>query len=149
VDDIEAIKQLKARYFRLMDSKEWAGFRTCFTDEVRVDVSADGAGVFEGLDAFLTMLEPTLAEVVTVHHGHMPEIELTSPTTATGIWAMEDWLQFPEGDPLGISGVHGFGHYHETYAKDPDSGEWRIASMRLTRLRVDISPSPGPGRSSG
>ena len=30
--DIEAIKQLKARYFRLMDTKDWAGFRAVFTD---------------------------------------------------------------------------------------------------------------------
>ena len=31
--------------------------------------------------------------VVTVHHGHMPEIDVTSPTTATGTWAMAvlDW----------------------------------------------------------
>jgi hypothetical protein len=28
----------------------------------------------------------------------------------------------------------GFGHYHETYRKV--SGEWRIATLRLTRLLV-------------
>jgi hypothetical protein len=134
VDDIEAIKQLKARYFRLMDTKDWAGFRACFTDDVVVDVSADGAGVFEGVDAFMTMLEPTLRDVVTVHHGHMPEIELTSDTTANGVWAMEDNLRF------GVNGemhLHGFGHYHETYRKV--DGAWKIASTRLTRLRLDIT----------
>jgi uncharacterized protein (TIGR02246 family) len=135
VDDIEAIKQLKARYFRLMDTKDWAGFRALFTDDVRVDVSGDGAGVFEGVEAFMAMLEPTLAEVVTVHHGPMPEIELTSPTTATGIWAMEDMLRFPEA--TGIGELHGYGHYHETYVKD--AGGWRIASTRLARLRLDIT----------
>jgi hypothetical protein len=143
VDDIEAIKRLKGRYFRLMDTKDWAGFRRLFTDDVTVDVSVDGAGVFEGVDALLAMLEPTLAEVVTVHHGHTPEIELTSPTTATGIWAMEDHLRFPEGNELGISELHGYGHYHETYAKsedgDGDRGEWRISSTRLNRLRLDIT----------
>jgi uncharacterized protein (TIGR02246 family) len=137
LEAIEAIKQLKARYFRLMDTKDWAGFRTCFTDDVRIDVTADGAGVLEGLDAFLAMLEPTLEGVTTVHHGHMPEIELTSPTTATGIWAMEDHLRFPDDNPLGISELHGFGHYHDTYAQR--DGEWRIASSRLTRLRLDIT----------
>jgi SnoaL-like domain len=29
-DDIEAIRQLKARYFRLMDTKDWDGFRASF-----------------------------------------------------------------------------------------------------------------------
>ena len=36
----------------------------------------------------------------TVHHGHMPDIEITSPTTAKGIWAMEDKLRFADGTAL-------------------------------------------------
>jgi hypothetical protein len=135
MDDLEAIRQLKARYFRLIDTKDWDGLRGVFTDDVTVDVSADGAGTFEGLDAFLDMLVPTLQDVVTVHHGHMPEIAITSPTTATGIWAMEDVLQFrPE---TGIDTLHGWGHYHETYRKV--DGAWRIATTRLSRLRLDVT----------
>ena len=34
MDDIEAIKQLKARYFRTMDTKDWAGMREVFADDV-------------------------------------------------------------------------------------------------------------------
>lgn len=134
-DHIEAIRQLKAQYFRLMDTKDWAAFRELFTTDVRIDVSADGAGVYEGLDAFLAMLLPALDNVVTVHHGHMPEIQLTSATTASGIWAMEDRLQFPAGGPIG--GVHGWGHYHDTYRLV--DGQWRIESSRLTRLRMDLA----------
>ncbi len=67
--------------------------------------------------------------------GHMPEIELTSPTTATGIWAMEDHLSFPAGAQL--AELHGYGHYHETYTKV--DGTWRIATTRLARLRLDMS----------
>ncbi len=135
MQDIEDIKQLKARYFRLMDTKDWAGFRELFTDDVVVDVSGDGAGVFRGRQAFLEMLVPTLADVVTVHHGHMPEIQITSATTASGIWAMEDRLTFPDGAP--IKSLNGFGHYHETYEKV--DGSWRIASTRLARLRLDVA----------
>lgn len=135
--DIEAIRQLKARYFRLMDTKQWDEMRSVFTADVRVDVSADGAGQFDGVDAFMAMLEPTLRGVVSVHHGHMPEITLTSATTASGIWAMEDRLYFPP--ETGMAELHGAGHYHETYEKI--DGEWRIASMTLTRLRVDITPA--------
>jgi len=75
--------------------------------------------------------------VTTCHHGHMPEIELTSATTATGIWAMEDHLWFSEGHPLGIAQLHGYGHYHETYEKVGD--RWYIKSLVLTRLRVDAT----------
>ena len=89
-----------------------------------------------GADEFMAFLEETLADVVTVHHGHMPEIEVTSPTTATGIWALEDLLRWPDGNEL-----RGYGHYHETYEKV--DGEWRIASSKLTRLRMDFSAAEG------
>lgn len=35
----------------------------------------------------------------TVHHGHMPEINLTSAATAEGIWAMYDVVDFGEDAP--------------------------------------------------
>ena len=135
MNDIEAIKQPKARYFRLMDTKDWAGMRTLFAPDVIVDVSGDGAGVFHGVDEFFTMLEAALNGVISVHHGHMPEIQITSPTTASGIWAMEDHLWWPGGS--GPKQLHGYGHYHETYAKV--GGDWLIKTTRLTRLRVDMS----------
>jgi hypothetical protein len=43
-----------------------------------------------GIDNILSCLKTLLAGVVTVHHGHMPLIQILSPTTASGIWAMED-----------------------------------------------------------
>jgi hypothetical protein len=109
--------------------------REVFTPDVCVDVSDEGGGIYNGLDEFMAMLVPTLSEVVTVHHGHMPEIQLTSPTTARGIWAMEDLLRFPPGHP--ITEMHGFGHYHESYVKSED--EWRIKATKLVRLRRDVS----------
>jgi uncharacterized protein (TIGR02246 family) len=135
MDDIEAIKQLKARYFRTMDTKDWAGMRQVFTDDVVVDTSEAGGNVVEGGDEFMTFLQGVIGDVVTVHHGHMPEIELTSPTTATGIWSMEDMLRWPDGSEL-----HGYGHYHETYEKT--GGSWRIKSTKLTRLRLDGTAPP-------
>jgi uncharacterized protein (TIGR02246 family) len=135
MEDVEAIKQLKARYFRTMDTKDWSGMRAVFTDDVVMDTSESGGGVITGADDFIAFLRETLADVVTVHHGHMPEIEITSPTTATGIWSMEDMLRWPNGMEL-----HGYGHYHETYTKT--DGGWRIASTKLTRLRSDFTNPP-------
>ena len=137
MDDIEAIRQLKARYFRLMDTKDWDGMRHVFAPDVHIDMEAEGGGVHDGVDTFMAMLVPTLAEITTVHHGHMPEIHLTSATTATGIWAMEDMLRWPDGTEM-----HGYGHYHETYVKA--DGAWRIATSTLTRLRTDFrTPDAG------
>jgi uncharacterized protein (TIGR02246 family) len=136
VDDIEAIKQLKARYFRTMDTKDWAGMRHVFTDDVVIDTTESGGGIVTGADDFVSFLQATLDGAVTVHHGHMPEIELTSPTTARGVWALQDFIIWPDGTRLA-----GAGHYHETYSKD-GSGEWRIASSTLTRLHMDVTSAP-------
>jgi uncharacterized protein (TIGR02246 family) len=134
VDDIEAIKQLKARYFRMMDTKDWDGMRDVFADDVLIDTTEAGGRVVTGADEFMAGLREILKDVLTVHHGHMPEIELTSATTATGVWSMEDMLRWPNGSEL-----HGFGHYHETYEKA--DGRWRIKTMTLTRLRMDFKPT--------
>jgi hypothetical protein len=132
VDDVEAIKQLKARYFRTLDLKDWSGMRQVFTDDVVTDTSASGGGVITGADEFVAFLGQTLEDAVTVHHGHMPEIELTSPSTATGIWALQDLIVWPGGLRL-----LGFGHYHETYVKTGET--WRIASLTLTRLHLEMT----------
>jgi SnoaL-like domain len=80
----------------------------------------------------MAFLEQTLTGAVTVHHGHMPEVTLTSPNTAAGVWALHDEIVWPDGTRM-----RGDGHYHETY--ELVAGEWRIASSTLTRLRMDLT----------
>ena len=133
---LEDLRRLKARYFRLLDTKDWDGLVEVFTDPVDIDVSEDGGGVTTSARAFVDSVRRALRGAVTVHHGHMPELELTSPTTATGIWAMEDRIWFPEGAP--VTRLVGQGHYHETYERTTDG--WRIASRRLTRLHRSVEP---------
>ena len=129
---LEAIKQLKARYFRTMDTKDWEGMRDVFAADVVVDTTTSDGNVVKGADEFMAFLREALQEVVTVHHGRMPEIELTSATTAKGIWAMQDLLKWPDGRELS-----GYGHYHETY--ELVDAAWRIKTLTLTRLRVDVN----------
>ncbi|HME49506.1 nuclear transport factor 2 family protein [Mycobacterium sp.] len=142
-EDLEAIRQLKARYCRLLDTKDWDGWRDVFTEDVVavVDnaVSTGGADgqpgpAWEGVDVFVPSVRSAVENCVTVHHVHSPEIELTSETTATGIWAMEDTVESPDGWAL-----YGAGHYHETYAKQ--DGRWRIKSNHLTRTRLKLVTS--------
>jgi hypothetical protein len=134
MNDHEALRALKARYFRLMDTKDWSGFRALFCDDVVIDLSESGGEVVTGADDFLTFLTARIGDALTIHHGHSPEIDVLSETTAQGIWALEDRLIWPDG-----TRVHGFGHYHETYAKI--DGEWRIRTQRLTRLHTDYRPA--------
>jgi hypothetical protein len=142
VSAIEEIKQLKARYFRCMDTKDWAGLEAVFSPDCEFDMRGEAAdpskaaeSLVVGAPKIAAFIRNAVQDLVTVHHGHMPEIELTSLTTAKGIWAMEDLLRWPTGAT--IKTLHGFGHYHETY-RLTDAG-WRIQSSKLTRLRVDIT----------
>ena len=101
--------------------------------ELPGDVS-DGSGITTGNREITAFVRVSIDAVTTVHHGHTSEIDVTSPTNAAGIWAMEDHLWWPEGSP--ITTMHGYGHYHETYEKQ--EGRWRITSTTLTRLRTDV-----------
>lgn len=135
--DIEQIKQLKARYFRYLDTKDWDGFRGLFTDDCEHYIPAEAGQRFQTNDEYFASVIPLLSTGVTTHHGHMPEIKLLSETEAEGIWAMHDYVQ-TEG-PSGRVSIKGYGHYIETYRKGAD-GQWRISSKRNERLRVDPSP---------
>lgn len=129
--EIEAIKQLKARYCRYLDTKDWDSWRGLFADDFVSDTSAAGGKVIAGADHFVAFTRRSLRSQATVHQVHAPEIELTSPRTATGVWALEDVVRFGPGVNL-----RGYGHYTETYAKVDET--WRITSSTLTRVREDI-----------
>lgn len=129
--EVEAIKVLKARYCRLLDTKDWAAWRTLFCDDFVSDTSPAGGKLISGADHFVAFTRKSLRDQPTVHQVHAPEITLTSPTTARGVWALEDVVRFGPGVNL-----RGYGHYTETYEKS--DGQWRIASSTLTRLREDV-----------
>jgi hypothetical protein len=131
IQEIEAIKQLKARYCRYLDTKDWTAWRGIFSDDFHSNTAESGGKVIDGADEFVEFTRKSLRKQATVHQVHAPEIELTSATTARGIWALEDVVPFGPGVNL-----RGYGHYHETYEKV--DGQWRIKSSKLTRLRVDI-----------
>ena len=140
---IEQIKQLKARYFRHMDTKDWAALEGVFAPDAVMDMRGemrDGrgdSGLTQGAAAIVRFMRASIETVTTVHHGHTPEIDIQDADNASGIWAMEDVLRWPDDSPAPIRHLRGFGHYHETYRKI--DGQWRIQSTRLTRLRVDVS----------
>jgi hypothetical protein len=136
---IEEIKQLKARYFRFVDTKQWAQWGRLFTQNVVVDFSADNTGQppIRGREVLQSTVERLLGTCASLHHGHTPEIEVLSASEARGIWVMQDWLTWPQDQeaPLGYHTLVGWGHYHETYAKSSEG--WQIATLKLTRMRLD------------
>ncbi len=131
--DIEDIKQLKAKYCRLLDAKDWDGWRELFTEDFHSDTSESGGKSIHGRDAFVAFVKGALGKSTraTVHQVHAPEIEVVSATEARGIWALEDKVRFA----IGLN-MNGFGHYTEVYQKE--GGQWKIKYSKLTRLREDI-----------
>jgi hypothetical protein len=132
--EIEQIKQLKARYFRYLDTKQWPKYRAIFTDDARIWVRSNAdSDAPRSLDDFIDWMQTShdADRAVSVHQGHMPEIEILDETSARGIWALFDWVARPRGRAF-----QGFGHYYEEYRKGPD-GQWRISLMRISRLRRD------------
>jgi hypothetical protein len=68
----------------------------------------------------------------------MPDIALIDATSARGVWAMSDYLEWPTkitlADGSQARGYYGYGHYEEEYRKQGD--EWKMQNLRLTRLRI-------------
>ena len=140
---MEEIRLLKARYFRLLDMKQWDEFETLFAPDATFDMrdaagARDDGALRTGAPAIAAFVRDAVAGMVTVHHGHMPEIDVLSDHAASGIWAMEDVLRWTT-DADGTQVLHGYGHYHDTYARV--GGRWLIQSSRLSRLSVTVSPA--------
>ena len=60
MDDLDQIKQLKARYFRMMDTKDWDGLAAVFTDDVEIDMSNEGGGVTTSVADYMPFLRANI-----------------------------------------------------------------------------------------
>ena len=124
--EIEALKQLKATYFRDVDSKQWLALRELFAPGAQVDTTGSLGPYFPSRDLFVAFTALTLSAINTRHKGYDPQLELTSDSTATGVWTMEDRLSV-----AGLITIRGSGHYIDTYEKI--DGKWVVTSSKLTR----------------
>ena len=132
-----AISQVKARYCRTLDTKDWAGYGDVFTDNVELDTRPAGGYLTHGREELLRMVRGSIEGAATAHQVHSPEIILDGDT-AQVIWAMQDRVVWDaeRAAKMGNLGHTGYGHYHERYARQ--DGRWRIAAQKLTRLHMDV-----------
>jgi hypothetical protein len=142
---MEEIRQLKARYCRFVDTKQWDRLAGLFAPDARLDGLGSAP---DGSDSatFVAGISRRLARVISIHRVHSPEISLTASDRARGIWPMMDYLEFPEAErpaeAPGSRGFRGYGFYEEEYQRI--DGRWLIAYLRLTRLRIDALPADPP-----
>lgn len=109
-----------------------------------VDEGADTSGtvanavnseVLTTHDAIADGLRDALAGCRSSHLGGNPEISVSADGTAKGVWAMQDWLWFDEATPR--VRLRGHGHYHDTFILE--GGTWKIHTLRLTRVNVEVT----------
>lgn len=133
---LEEIRTLKARRVRALDTRDWETYEALHApDHVSEN---EGEAKWVGAKANTDRVRRLFEEMgtVSVHHVHTPEITLLSPTSAKGIWAMEDYLYWMQGDEE--HRLHGYGFYHETYEKR--DGRWVFTSRHLKRIKVMLTP---------
>ncbi len=147
LQEIEAIKQLKYRYFRFLDCKRWDELADCFAEDAVCSYDG-GRYSAKGRVAVMEFLRGALGHprIISLHQAHHPEIDITGPSTATGIWYLEDyvinlWEESPQMAPN--SSLRGAGFYEDEYIKL--EGVWKFQSTGYERTfeeRQDRGENP-------
>ncbi|MEY2453161.1 MAG: hypothetical protein QOD92_2735 [Acidimicrobiaceae bacterium] len=133
--ELELLKRLKYKYVRCLDQKLFDEIGDCFVEEATASYGG-GAYTYEGRDAIIDFLRTSMGstKMLTSHKVHHPEIELTGPTTATGVWALDDVVVMSE---LNLT-VRGAAYYTDEYVKVGD--EWRIRHTGYKRVYEELAP---------
>jgi hypothetical protein len=127
--ELEAIRRLKYAYFRTLDLKQFDDLGLLLTEDATASYE-DGKTMLEGRAAIVSWLSGALSgpEIITEHHGHHPEITLTSESTAEGTWYLQDRVIVPSAD-IEIAGT---AFYSDRYTLTGEG--WRISHTGYTRV---------------
>lgn len=125
VEDREAIRDLKSRYFAACDAKDPAGMRACFLDGP-IDIDYGAIGSFDNADDLVQVFRDIGCHphMVEMHHGLNPRIRITGPDSAEGEWALQYQLINTNDMTLTQLGAR----YEDAYRRTADG--WKIAATR-------------------
>ena len=128
---IREIEQLKYRYVRALDHKDWELFRSCFADDATATYG--DRLEFADPDAIVAYMRENLGpSMITLHQVHHPEIELDGDE-ANGTWSLQDRVIMTEFRLL----LDGCSCYRDRYARGAD-GAWRIVRTGYERIYEHI-----------
>ena len=137
--EIELIKRLKYRYMRCLDQKLWDEMAETLADDAVASYSA-GKYAFDGKAAILEFFRASMGSpsFLSSHRVHHPEIDLTSATTATGVWALEDVVIDASRD----FSLRGAAFYTDDYVKI--DGRWLIKRTAYKRTYEEVWKRSAP-----
>lgn len=133
LENIERIKQLKARYFRALDTKNWPLMRKCLHNDCIADYDG-GKYSFDGGDKIVAFFQQYMQaeHLIFMHQGHLPEIEVISTTEAKGIWYLHDKVINTQDN----TSLEGAGFYHDEYRYH--QGQWLIFRTGYERTFEEV-----------
>jgi hypothetical protein len=133
---IEKIKQLKARYFRSLDTNDWASFADCLSADCTASYG-DGKYSFSGSAEIVDFMSSNMSAdtLLSMHNGHHAEISVAPDgATATGTWYLQDNVL----DLANRVRLYGTGIYHDEYV---NTGEgWKISHTGYSRIFECVEP---------
>ena len=138
LEEIERIKQLKYAYLRSVDLNDWELFASCFTEDASTHYE-NGTLCWQGIENIIAGLRPLIGAPTTItqHQVHHPVIELTSSTTASGSWYLQD-IVYELSENYWF---HGTAYYADEYVQV--DGVWKIQRTGFDRVLL-IRESPIP-----
>ena len=137
LEDADAIRALKARYFFACDRKDVRTFRDCFADG-KVEIDYGAIGRFDSADALARVYEQMACHehMVEMHHGMNPQIEVLDATRARGTWSLHYFLINTQAQSV----TQLAGYYEDEYRKD--AGGWKMVKTRFvptSTLALDLT----------
>jgi SnoaL-like domain len=137
INDRHALCEAKARYCRTLDTKDWKGYAELLTEDFVLDVTEGSkVPIIKGREAAIRQIQSSILTAKTAHQVHSPQIELKGDE-AHVVWALQDRVIWGPDRPS----ITGYGHYHERWVRQ--NAEWKLASLKLTRLHIDVHPPTG------
>lgn len=147
--DIEAIKQVKYRYLRALDTRHWDDFAATLTEDVVGDYGSSPGGEplrFSNRADLVNYMRSTLGPGIIIEHRVThPEITVTGDQ-ASGIWYLQDRVIVAEANFMLI----GAAFYRDRYRRTNEG--WQIsatgydrtyeATMSLEGIGFTLKPGP-------
>lgn len=125
LEAIEAIRQLKYRYFLNCDRKRPVQVRACFVDGP-CPIDFGRIGRFETADELVDTFTRLACHehIVEMHHAQNPLIEVLDEDRARGTWGLYYFLVDTSNSAITQLG----GCYEDEYRRE--GGQWRISACR-------------------